>query len=73
MEVLWKKVTGILNRPLTAPIQFHDNIHGLRTCRGTGTAYLEYKLLLQLMAMREEVLYEIFLDLHKSYDALDRG
>ena len=25
------------------------------------------------MEMREEVLYEIFLDLYKSYDALDHG
>ena len=25
------------------------------------------------MAMREEVLYEIFFDLHKAYDALDCG
>ena len=27
----------------------------------------------QLMALREEVLYMIFLDLHKAYDALDRS
>ena len=26
----------------------------------------------QLAALREEVLYVIFLDLHKAYDALDR-
>ena len=28
-------------------------------------------MLQQLAAMREEVLYVIFLDLHKTYDALD--
>ena len=38
-----------------------------------GTATLEAKLLQQLAAMREEVLYVIFLDLTKVYDALDRS
>ena len=33
----------------------------------------EAKLLHQLAAMREEVLYAIFLDLTKAYDALDRS
>ena len=39
---------------------------------GTGTATLEAKLLQKLAALREEVLYVIFLDMHKAYDALDR-
>ena len=30
-------------------------------------------MLQQLAALREEVLYVIFLDLHKAYDALDRS
>ena len=33
----------------------------------------EAKLLQQLAALREEVLYMIFLDLHKVYDALERS
>ena len=37
-----------------------------------GTATLEAKLLQHLEALREEVLYMTFLDLHKEYDALDR-
>ena len=36
-----------------------------------GTATLEAKLLQQLAALREEVLYVIFLELHKAYDALE--
>ena len=39
--------------------------------RGTGTVTLEAKLLQQLAALREKVLYVILLDLHKPYDALD--
>ena len=57
----------------TFHITYHDLLHGFRVGRGTGTATLKAKLLQQLAAMREEVLYVIFLDLHKAYDALDRS
>ena len=73
MEVVWKVVAGIINRRFTSSITYHDALHGFRTGRGTGTATLESKLLQQLADMREEVLYVIFLDLTKAYDALDRS
>ena len=47
--------------------------HGFRAGRGTGTATLEAKLLQQLAAIMEEVLYVIFLDLTKAYVALYRS
>ena len=72
VEVIWKLLTLILHRRLAA-INLHDILHGFREGRGTGTATLEAKLLQQLAAMREEVLYMIFLDLTKAYDALDRS
>ena len=62
---------------LTSPARNCHHLPRLPTCiravRGTGTATLEAKLLQQLAAMREEVLYVIFLDLHKAYDALDKS
>ena len=73
VEVTWKVVKVILHRQLTTAITFHDALHRFREGRGTGTATLEAKLLQQLAAMREEVLYVIFLDLTKVYDALDRS
>ena len=73
VEVMWKVVAEILNRRLTASIAFHDLLHFFREGRGTGTATLEAKLLQQLAALREEVMYVIFLDLHKAYDAMDRS
>ena len=73
MEVTWKLMTVILHRRLTTGIQLHDVLHGFQERRGTGTATLEAKLLQQLAAMREEVLYVIFLDLTKAYDALERS
>ena len=73
MEVMWKVVVVILNRRFTSSITYHDALHGFRAGCGTGTATLKAKLLQQLAAMREEVLYVIFLDLTKAYDALDRS
>ena len=73
VEVTWKVVAVILHRRLTTGLNLHDALHGFREGCGTGTATLEAKLLQQLAAMREEVLYVIFLDLNKSYDFLDRS
>ena len=68
---MWNTVMVILNLRLTMVIQLHDTLHGFHTGRVTGTASLEANLLQHPMAMRKKVLYEIFLDLHKTYGALD--
>ena len=70
---MWTVVAVVLNLRLTASITFHDFLHIFWADRGTGTATLEAKLLQQLAVLREEVLYVIFLDLKKAYDALDRS
>ena len=73
VEVTWKVVAVILYCRLTEGIKLHDALHRFREGCGTGTATLEAKLLQQLAAMREEVLYVIFLDLTKAYDAFYRS
>ena len=73
MEVIWKVVGAIINLRFIASITYHDFICGFRAGSGTGTVTLKAKLLQQLAALREEVLYVIFLDLHKAYDILDRS
>ena len=73
VKVMWKVVVEILNRRLAASITFHDFLHGFWSGQGTGTATLEAKLLHKLAFLREEVMYVIFLELHKTYDALDRS
>ena len=70
---MWKVVAVILHRQITASITYHDVLHGFRAGCGTVTTTLEAKLIQHLAALREEVLYMIFLDLHKAYDALDRS
>ena len=71
VEVMWKVVAAILNRRFTASITYHDFLHRFRAGCGTGTANLEAKLLQQLAALMEEVLYVIFLDLRKAYNNLE--
>ena len=73
VEVMWKVVVMILNLRFTSSITYHDALCGFRAGRGTGTATLGAKLLQHFTAMREEVLYVIFLDLTKAYNALDRS
>ena len=55
----------IINCRFISSIAFHDVLHGFRADHGTGTASLKAKLM-------EEVVYVIFLYLHKAYDSLDR-
>ena len=73
VEVTWKVIAVILHRRLTTGLQLHDALHGFQEGRGTGTDTLKAKLLQQLAAMREEVLYVIFFGLTKAYNALDRS
>ena len=73
VEVTWKLVAAILHFRLTTAITYHHALHGFQEDRGTGTATFEAKPLQQLAAMREEVLYGIFLDLAKAYYTLDRS
>ena len=72
MEVVWKVVAMINNLQLTAPITFHDILHGFQAGIGTGTSNLEGIIFHPFAAIREDFLYVIFLDLKKAYDALDR-
>ena len=73
VEVVWKVVAAILNFRIIASITFHNFLHGFRAGCGTGTVTLKAKLFQQLAALRKEVLYVIFLGLHKAYDVLDRS
>ena len=61
----------ILDCRFTASIAFHDVLHGFWQASGKGTASLEAKPIHQLASIRKEVLYAIFMGLHKAYRALD--
>ena len=54
---------GVVNYLIGAEVDFHDTLRIFRVGREMGTSSLEVKLLQQLTEMREEVLYEVFIDL----------
>ena len=58
---------------LKRSVTLHDALHGFRAGRGMGTATLESKLAYQLVDIVHELLFQVFLDVRKAYDSLDRG
>jgi hypothetical protein len=73
LEVIWKVISSIIDSRLQAEIEFDDSLHGFRVERGTSTACIEAKLHMQLVCAQRKTLYQIFIDLAKAYDTLDRG
>ena len=71
-KVLWKDVTIPLNRRLMSAIKFHDVLHRFWADCGTGTDTLEDKLIQNITATRESVLFKVLLELQKAYDAVDQ-
>jgi hypothetical protein len=72
LEPFWKVVEKIMVKRL-ASIEFHNCLHGGLPRWGTGTAPIEAKLAQQLAWHDQCPLYEIYVDLKKAYDAIDRG
>ena len=72
LESLWKLIEKIIESRLSTGIQFHDALHGFRKKRGCGTAILECQLEQERALHQGETLFQVFLDLTKAYDTLDR-
>ena len=51
----------------------HDSLHGFRVDWGRGMEILEEILDQQLVGLVHEPLFQVFLDVRKAYDSLDRG
>ena len=71
VSLICETVARLLNHNINAAIMLHDVMHGFWAGCGTGTAALEAKMIQQTTAMREAVLFEVFLDFQKAYDSLD--
>ena len=54
-----KALSEVVNFRIGTAVDFQNMLHSSRANRGTGTAYLKFNLIQNLMAIREEVLYEV--------------
>ena len=66
MEAITKLCGTIIHLRIQEAITFHSDIHAFRPGRGTSTAILEAKLLMQSAIEEGKILYQIFLDLSKA-------
>jgi hypothetical protein len=71
MEPFWKVVEKIMLTQLLS-IKFHDGLHGGLPGRGMGTATIKAKLAQSLAWHDQCPIYQIYFDLKKAYNALDR-
>jgi hypothetical protein len=71
LDPFWKVVKKVMVARF-AVIELHDCLHGGLPKGRTGTAIMEVKLQQQLAWAEQEPLYQIYLDLRKAYNALDR-
>ena len=72
LEVIHKLIPQIINLRMANSIQFLEEVHGFRRGRGTFTAIGETKLRLQMAVNNSETTYQVYLDLKKAYDSIDR-
>ena len=72
IEVMWKDISLIVERHLANSINFRNILHGLWAKIGTGTDNFDSNVLQKIPGLFQKVLYEIFIDLHKSCGAIDR-
>ena len=72
LEIIWKVIESIINRRIVSKVVLRDSLHGCIAGRGTGTACTETKLLQQLAKLAQKTLDNIFLDLRKAFDTVDR-
>ncbi len=72
LETIWKLITTIIHTRLGNDITFHPDMHGFLPKQGCSTACMEAKLQMQIMHRIGKPLYQIFIDVSKAYDGLDR-
>ena len=72
LECIHKLISQIINLHLSNAVSFCKEVHRFRKKRGTFTVVGETKLTMQLATCRSDTLYQIYLDLSKAYDSIDR-
>ena len=71
MEPIWKVPERVIDHRLET-IVLHDSLHGCLKHRGMGAAIIKAKLAQQLAHLEQAPFYGVFINLQKSFDAMDR-
>lgn len=72
VNTVLKVFSCIMNDRIVKGIEYHNFVHGFREGRGTSTAMLEVKLLMDHGTFTDNTVYQVLIDLKKAYDSVDR-
>ena len=70
--MLHKVFSVVVNCRLKRSAVIHDVLYGFKEGRGVGTAALEAKPAQKMVGITHKPLFQVFLDVQKSYESLDR-
>ena len=73
VEVECNVCATVVNFRLKRSVMMHDTLRGIRAGRVAGKETLETKLAQQLAGIVHDPLFQVFLDMQKAYNSLDRG
>ena len=73
LETIHKLVSQVINLRMAKSINFCEEVHGFCRKRGTHTAIGETKISMQIAACKSDTIFQVFLDLRKAYDSIDRN
>ena len=73
VEFIWKICAYIMNNQINSFVTLKHSLHGFRQGIGAGTATLESNLAQKLAGMFHDTLFQVFLNMRKSYYSLYRG
>ena len=72
VEAICKMITTIINSHFRKAISIHAYLHGFRQGMGTVTVTVEVKMVQQMAGIFNKPLFQMFLDVKKAYNSLDR-
>ena len=70
LEPIWKVLEWVMDIRLENII-LHNSLHECLAGRGTGTGIIEAKLAQQLTHLEQTPFFGVFIDLKKTFDAMD--
>ena len=73
MEVVWKVCAAVVNFQIKRSVTLYNVLQGFTVGSGMGKVTLEGNLAQQLLGIAHKLLFQVFLDVQKVYNSLDRG